>query len=151
MFYTAINFAHGDILDFHLGKDVSSTVIPVNCRGVMGAGLGLQFKERHPDLFEEYKAYCDNGELKVGTVKTSVQDGAWYYYFPTKDDWRDKSSMDYIVQGLSYMALRTCVLGPIAFPKLGCGCGGLDWDRVLPIMLFYLDKLHATTHIYLGE
>jgi O-acetyl-ADP-ribose deacetylase (regulator of RNase III) len=149
VFYNSINFVSGDILDFSAHRDTSCTVIPVNCEGVMGKGLALQFKNKYPDLFAEYKNHCDSGDLRIGTVTTSVVNGAWYYYFPTKNIYKESSNIDYIAQGLAAMALKSYILGPIAFPKLGCGLGGLQWEHVLPVMLFYLDKMHATSYIYL--
>ena len=36
----------------------------------------------------------------------------------------------------------------IAFPKLGCGLGGLDWKEVMPLIEHYLSKLDIDVEIY---
>ena len=50
-----IEFVKGDIFESHCFAAVN----PVNCVGVMGAGLAKQFKERYPQMFKEYKKRCD--------------------------------------------------------------------------------------------
>ena len=42
-----------------LSSDVKIRCHQVNCRGVMGAGLALQVKQKYPEAFEQYKALCD--------------------------------------------------------------------------------------------
>lgn len=39
----------------------------------------------------------------------------------------------------------------IAFPKLGCGNGGLDWTFVKPIMEYYLKPLPINVFIYVDN
>ncbi len=39
----------------------------VNCIGVMGKGIALQFKQKFPaDYFNAYKLACQNGESAIG-------------------------------------------------------------------------------------
>lgn len=57
--------------------------------------------------------------------------GDWVINFPTKRDWRDPSRYEDIHSGLE--ALRSYLLEQgyvsVALP-LGCGNGGLDWNKV---------------------
>lgn len=39
----------------------------------------------------------------------------------------------------------------IAFPKLGCGNGGLEWSVVKPIMEKYLSDLPISVYIYIDN
>ncbi len=42
----------------------------VNCVGIMGKGIALQFKQKFPaDYFNAYKLACQNGELAIGRVQ----------------------------------------------------------------------------------
>jgi len=41
----------------------------VNCVGVMGKGIALQFRQKFPvSYFNSYKLVCQNGELAIGKV-----------------------------------------------------------------------------------
>ena len=113
-------------------------VNPVNCAGVMGKGLALQFAQRFPEILPRYRTACEKRTLRPGTVQIAY--ARWsatkIVNFPTKDDWRAPSRLEWISAGLDTLAHE---LGPnnprsIAFPPLGCGLGGLDWDQVRPLI-----------------
>lgn len=38
----------------------------VNCVGIMGKGLALEFKKRFPDMFKDYRRRCEQGEVRLG-------------------------------------------------------------------------------------
>ena len=64
--------------------------------------------------------------------------------FPTKRHWKDPSDLDLIRKGLQTFVseYRRFNIKSITFPKLGCGLGGLDWEKeVKPLMHRYLDDL----------
>lgn len=44
---------YGDILN----STSSILVNPVNCKGVMGAGLAKQFKQKYPKMYLRYRRY----------------------------------------------------------------------------------------------
>ena len=125
---------HADILT----ADVEAIVNPVNCVGVMGKGVALQFKRAYPANFAKYKSVCDGGDMNVGTVLV-VETGKrvnpkYIINFPTKRHWRDNSRMEDIESGLNNLVevVRLFGIKSIAIPALGCGNGGLRWDDVLP-------------------
>lgn len=123
----------------------------INCVGVMGKGIALEFKNRYPDMFKEYVAMCDTGVVRPGIP---------YYYedlygnsilnFPTKDHWRSPSKLSYIISGLKWFRqhYQEYNIDSIAFPPLGCGNGGLTWDIVGPIMYSMLKDLPIEIEIY---
>ncbi len=41
-------------------------VNPVNCVGVMGKGLALEFKKRFPEMLSCYQKWCKEGKIKAG-------------------------------------------------------------------------------------
>jgi O-acetyl-ADP-ribose deacetylase (regulator of RNase III) len=126
-----------------LDVSVSTLVIPVNCRGVAGRGLALAAKERYPNWFHIYRACCQYGELRVGRPLLHWGMEPMMVSFPTKDDWRFPSRLEWIEMGL--VALRGLIvkhgLSEIAVPKLGCGAGGLCWERVQPLIEEQLSSL----------
>jgi len=133
-------YTHGNIFD----ANVEALVNPVNCVGVMGAGLALEFKHRFPENYKLYKEACERGEVQLGQMFTTTAgmiSPKYIINFPTKHHWRDRSSYKSIQDGMSAL-LREAgahdVLS-IAIPALGCGLGGLEWKRVKDIMSAWLD------------
>ena len=125
----------------------------VNIVGVMGKGIALAFKEKYPDMFAEYKKACSEGILDIGNLMIWRADDYVLLMFPTKEHWRGKSKLDYIERGLQKFVeiYEREDIKSIAFPKLGCGNGGLDWEDVRPIMEKYLKPLPIDVYIYLDN
>jgi O-acetyl-ADP-ribose deacetylase (regulator of RNase III) len=129
-----IELKHNDIVT----ADVEALVNTVNCVGVMGRGIALQFRKAFPENFKAYKAVCDRGELRPGKLFVYTQDQLtnprYIINFATKDHWKDKSRLDYIDSGLDALVQEVRRLGirSIAIPPLGCGLGGLRWSEVHP-------------------
>ncbi len=124
---------------------------PVNTAGVMGKGLAFEFKKRYPAMFEEYHTLCENGQFQVGDLWLYKTSDIWILNFPTKRHWREKSTLEIIETGLQkFIAIYNQeAITSIAFPKLGSGLGGLDWDtQVRPLMEQYLQPLLIEIFIY---
>lgn len=143
-----LKFVKGDIFE----SDAQTLVNTVNCRGVMGKGLALEFKRRFPQMFEGYKRECEAGRLRIGTLHLYRGPNRWILNFPTKDHWRGRSKIEYIERGLQYFVehYKEWGITSIAFPKLGCNLGGLDWREVKEKMIKYLEDL-ADIEIYVYE
>lgn len=127
-------------------------VNPVNTVGVMGKGLALSFKKRYPEMFKKYRTVCENGQFGIGKLMLYYALDHWVLLFPTKENWRHPSKLQYIEEGLqkfvdTYVNLN---ITSIAFPRLGCGNGELNWDVVRPIMERYLKPLPINNYIYIG-
>lgn len=43
--------------------DTQSIVNTVNCTGVMGAGIALEFMLRYPDMFKDYEIKCKDKRI----------------------------------------------------------------------------------------
>ena len=124
----------------------------VNTVGVMGKGIALEFKKRYPDMFIAYRAACEKHQLTTGKLMLWRAPDHWVLLFPTKQNWRNPSKIEYIEEGL-FKFVSTYAeknISSIAFPKLGCGNGELDWNDVRPIMEKYLKPLPIDVYIYLG-
>lgn len=115
----------------------------VNCVGVMGKGLALEFKNRYPALFDDYKRRCDKGEVRPGVPYLWEDDHVQVLNFPTKRHWKDNSRLDDIEAGLKYLAQNYQNMGiyTLALPQLGCGNGGLQWSDVQPLISKYLASI----------
>lgn len=127
-----IRYKTGDIL----AEDVEALVNSVNCVGVMGRGIALQFKRAFPKNFKAYAAACKRDEVKPGRMfvfETGHLAGPRYVInFPTKRHWRGKSRMEDIESGLAALAkeIKERNIRSIALPPLGSGLGGLEWQAV---------------------
>lgn len=108
----------------------------VNCVGVMGRGLALEFKMRYPDMYEHYRGICEKGLLRPGNLLLYKASTPWILNFPTKDHWKYPSRLEYIRSGLEKFAAAYDEKGitSIAFPKLGTTAGKLPWEDVKPLM-----------------
>lgn len=115
----------------------------VNCVGVMGKGIALQFKNRYPEMFLDYKKKCDSKEVKLGLPYLWTSEQTQILNFPTKGHWKENSKLQDIEAGLKYLAENYESLGidSIALPPLGCGNGGLNWIEVKELINKYLGQL----------
>jgi O-acetyl-ADP-ribose deacetylase (regulator of RNase III) len=119
-----------------LGEDVEALVNTVNCVGVMGRGVALQFKKAFPANFAAYAQACRRGEVQPGRMFVYEMDGLtnprFIINFPTKRHWRGKSRMEDIEYGLLALIeeIRRRGIRSIAIPPLGSGLGGLHWPEV---------------------
>ena len=143
-----IRYIEGDIFN----SPAQVLVNTVNTVGVMGKGIALEFKKRYPDMFQTYKEICDKRKLKTGSLVLCYEPDHWILLFPTKEHWRNPSRLDYIEAGLSKFSRTYAEKGitSIAFPRLGCGNGELNWADVQPVMERYLRDLPIDIYIYLG-
>ncbi len=137
----------GDIFE----SKAKTLVNTVNCVGVMGKGIALEFKKRYPDMFSEYVALCNSGEVKPG-IPYCYQNlcGVSVINFPTKNHWRSPSKLSYIISGLDWFSdnYKALNITSVAFPPLGCGNGGLPWSVVGPLMYSKLKDLPIDIEIY---
>ena len=128
----------------------AALVNPVNCVGVMGSGLAAQFKQRYSAMFRAYQRACWTKELSVGHLQFyhALNDG-YIINFPTKNHWREKSYLWQIEAGLRDFSARYTAyeLTSVAWPRLGCGLGGLDWQDVEPLMMRYLESLSIMNYV----
>lgn len=139
-----IRFTHGDILR----AETEALVNTVNCVGVMGRGIALQFKQAYPANYEAYAAACERGDVQPGSMFVfetgQLTSPRYIINFPTKRHWRGKSRIEDIETGLRALSseIRARGIRSIAVPPLGVGLGGLDWNRVRPLIEKELAGLH---------
>jgi O-acetyl-ADP-ribose deacetylase (regulator of RNase III) len=131
-----IRFVQGDILR----AETEALVNTVNCVGVMGRGIALQFKNVFPANFKSYEAACQKGEVQPGRMLVfdtgELTNPRYIINFPTKRHWRGKSRIEDVQAGLAALVeeIRALQIRSIAIPPLGSGLGGLDWAEVRPLI-----------------
>lgn len=142
-----IHYIEGNIFD----SPAQVIVNAVNTVGVMGKGIALEYKKRYPRMFELYKNMCEKRLLKIGKLALIYEPDHWILLFPTKENWRYPSKLEYIEEGLSKFVKTYAEknISSIAFPKLGCGNGELEWSKVKELMEKYLISLPIEIYIYL--
>jgi O-acetyl-ADP-ribose deacetylase (regulator of RNase III)/uncharacterized protein YwgA len=132
-------------------SEAQTLVNTVNCVGVMGKGIALEFKKHFPDMFKDYVAKCNAGTVKLGKpylYKRLLP--PWILNFPTKDHWRSMAKLDDIVHGLEYLLQHYKEWGieSLAVPPLGCGQGQLEWRIVGPTLYRYLKPMNIPVELY---
>jgi O-acetyl-ADP-ribose deacetylase (regulator of RNase III) len=142
-----VKISTGDILK----SKVQTLVNTVNCVGIMGKGIALKFKERVPDMFNDYVERCNRNEVKLGKPYLFKRlTPPWILNFPTKGHWRSVSRIEDIVKGLKYLLQHYKEWGitSLAVPPLGCGQGQLEWKIVGPTLYRYLNQLDIPVELY---
>ena len=132
-------------------SEAQTLVNTVNCVGVMGKGVALEFKRRFPSLFDDYAGRCVRKEVRLGEPYLFRDPGGrMVINFPTKDHWRSPSRLADIERGLDYFVQHYAQWGvtSVAFPPLGCGNGGLDWVEVGPLIYGKLHRLPISIELY---
>ena len=117
-------------------ENTSSYAHGCNCAGAMGKGIALQFKERYPFMYLEYKKLCQDGAFNLGDVYIYKTDNGVIFNLGTQKTWRTKADINAIRNALFKMlsyASRNNVRN-IALPKIGAGLGGLNWIDVKEII-----------------
>ena len=138
-----ITYKAGDILK----EEAEALVNTVNCVGVMGRGIALQFKKAFPDNYKVYAAACKRKEVQPGRMFVyetgNLTNPHYIINFPTKRHWKGKSRMEDIESGLAALAdeIRSRGIRTIAIPPLGSGLGGLEWRHVRQRMEDALSRL----------
>lgn len=145
-----ITYSTGSIFD----STAQCLVNPVNCVGVMGKGLALEYKTRYPDMFKFYQKTCREGKLNLGQVAfwtLKKNSSTIICLFPTKQHWKERSTVTTIDSGLKAFVKYApeMKIETAAFPKLGCGLGGLDFERqVQPLFEKYFLNSSILVEIY---
>lgn len=119
---------------------------PVNTVGVMGKGLAYNFKKKYPQNFLKYEKYCKSKDFTIGKLLIIQENNKNIINFPTKKHWKEKSEYEYILLGLEKLkiALDKYNISSIAFPKIGCGLGNLEWDKVFQMIKQWENEIKET-------
>ena len=136
-----------------LRSSAQTLVNTVNCVGVMGKGIALDFKRSYPVMFEDYTGRCAAGGVRPGEPylwRPAPSEQHWVLNFPTKRHWRARSRLSDIVDGLDWLEAHCEEWGieSLAVPALGCQNGGLRWAEVGPLLFERLGRLGIPVELY---
>lgn len=132
-------------------SEAQTLVNTVNCVGVMGKGVALEFKKRFPRMMKDYADRCERKAVRLGEPYLYTDEaGARIINFPTKGHWRSSSRLADIERGLDHVAAHAAEWGitSLALPPLGCGNGGLAWSEVGPLIYSKLHRLPIDVEVY---
>ena len=137
----------GDILQ----SKAQTLINTVNCVGIMGKGIAQEFKNRFPEMFDDYAERCERKEVKPGVpylYKTLFPHQI--INFPTKDNWKSVSRITDIEHGMQLLLSQYKEWGitSLAIPPLGCGNGQLEWKAVGPLIYRYASQMDIPVELY---
>jgi O-acetyl-ADP-ribose deacetylase (regulator of RNase III) len=123
----------GDIFNF---EDIHNFAHGCNCAGAMGKGIAVQFKDKFPEMYREYKSLCKDGRFNLGDLFAFQYDKGYIFNLGTQASWRTKADIDSLQEALLKMLLFASneKLDKIALPKIGAGLGGLVWEEVKDVI-----------------
>jgi O-acetyl-ADP-ribose deacetylase (regulator of RNase III) len=146
-----IIYRKGNLLE----SEAEALVNTVNCVGVMGKGIALQFKYAYPENFKQYQKACRDGQVQLGKmfiVETkSLVNPKYIINFPTKYHWKNRSKLEDIQEGLKDLVqhIQALNIQSVALPPLGCGNGGLNWTKVKPLIEQAMQSIpDVTVYVY---
>lgn len=119
-----------------------------NCLGIMGGGVALAIKNTYPNVYEEYKSFCDihgieecfGSSCVVGEKEKIIINAFGQKYIGSNECMTDYAALK---SGLSegIKTIRLCwnldsiTQLTIAIPyKIGCGLAGGDWEEVSKLL-----------------
>ena len=129
----------------------TALVNTVNCEGVMGKGIALEFKKRYPKLFRDYRKACQNHDVRVGVMWLWKDENNLIINFPTKYGWRLPSKYMWIMAGIKDLkeVITERHIKDIRIPALGCNNGKLNYTVVRGMIYSILGDLDVNITIYL--
>lgn len=112
-----------------------------NCRGLMGAGIAKQFRDRWPDMHSEYRKLCEEGLLKPGDVYPYRAADRILINIASQEYPGPDAQLEWLAAGMAKALLYCADRGvkSLAIPRIGCGIGGLQWDDVRAVLETFND------------
>lgn len=118
----------------------------VNLKGVMGAGLAKQIKDRYPIAFAEYQLAIQNKRLKLGGIqRVQVGESLWVLNLAAQENYgRAKgvcyTNYDALASALTWVKVwHECTGHPVYLPYgMGAGLAGGNWEKIERLIEKYL-------------
>jgi len=145
-----IQYLEGDIIANP--NKAKAYALNCNCEGIMNTELSVQFRNRYPQMQQEYKRLCEANELKPGDVFLwKSRDGMWVFNVATQDDpFLKLTSRKKLERAFAEMRKQAEEnnINSIAMPPLGQGVGGLYWGRTRRLLERAFKGWKGTLFVY---
>jgi len=126
----------------------------VNIAGIMGSGIAKTVRQLYPDVYEGYRSICKEGKLRVGEMlpiyghsPTPGVASRWVLNAASQDEPGPSARYDWTEQSVrvALQFARDTGLEGVAICRIAAGVGGLEWDKVLPIVEKLADEFSDLT------
>ena len=126
-------------------SNAEALVNTVNCKGVMGRGIALEFRRRFPKMFTQYKIDCETGLYNPGNAYWFEERGRKIINCTVKDDWKQPSKMIWVSDCLDQIVekVRSKLIQSLAMPLMGTQNGKLPIHQVHQLMLKKLEAINS--------
>jgi O-acetyl-ADP-ribose deacetylase (regulator of RNase III) len=147
-----IQFVSGDL--FVNRHKAQALAHGCNCQGSMGAGIARNFKDRYPEMFQEYRRRCKATprQFNLGDAWLwKADDQPSVFNLGTQEGyWHARASYEAIETALSAMRKQADEekITAIAIPRIGVGYGGLSWKKVRAIVEKVFADWSGTLYVY---
>jgi O-acetyl-ADP-ribose deacetylase (regulator of RNase III) len=150
--FVAIKYVSGDLFVNRVGAEAFAH--GCNLQGSMGAGIAKGFRERYPEMYEEYRRRCKARSRRFNLGDSffwRAIDQASVFNLGTQERyWRCRASYEAIDGALKKMRGQADEMGirTIAIPQIGTGYGGLSWKKVRAIIEEVFADWPGTLYVY---
>ncbi len=144
-----IEYIEKSVIDVEMGIVAHG----VNCQGKMGSGVAKAIREKWPIVYEKYKKQSTGAAMLGGCQLVTVNpDDSLHvancytqiYYGYGGGKYADANAVGRSMEAVGMFADIYNL--PVFMPRIGCGLGGLDWDKdVLPIMEYVAEINNRVT------
>jgi O-acetyl-ADP-ribose deacetylase (regulator of RNase III) len=147
-----IEFVSGDLFANRFGAQALAH--GCNCQGSMGAGVATGFRDRYPEMYEEYRRRCKAKPrlFNLGDAWLwKERDKPWVFNLGTQEGvWRARASYQALEAALTSMRQQADrqAITSIALPRVGAGYGGLSWKKVRAVVEKVFADWRGTLHVY---
>jgi len=132
----------------------------VNCQSKMGSGVAGALKKKYPKIYPSYMEMCnttDNPKELLGVVDfvkikedlIIVNCFTQEFYGYDGKRYADPDAIYNCMRILVSMAANRNL--PIYIPKIGCGLGGLDWDKDVKSKIEEAGKRYPDVDIFVCD
>ena len=148
----AIKYLSGDLFENRFGAEAFAH--GCNLQGSMGAGIAKGFKERYPEMYDEYRRRCraEPRQLNLGDsfFWRGIDQPSVFNLGTQERYWRCRASYEAIERALKNMRgqAEDMDIRTIAIPRIGTGYGGLSWKKVRAIIEGVFVDWPGTLYVY---
>lgn len=118
----------------------------VNCKGMMGSGIAVTVRNLFPEVYEVYKAYCQEVGLHGGDMLPVVTNGGKIILnLASQEKTGANAHYDFLENSVmkAFDYCQTNKISGFALPQIAAHIGGLEWDKVLQILTDCSEKFPA--------